>query len=126
MTEARSWIDFENAELSAREQCRLLGIQRSAIDDEPQSDTEENLQFMRRMDEEHLKHPARSSTQKVDFSEDQGFHGPWGHPAMTHEWPWGHPAMTRECVQPGCRGLMETVPSGLLDGHRYWVSTLRK
>ena len=75
----------------------------------------ENLQFMRRMDEEHLKHPARSSTQMVDFSEDQGFHT-----------PWGHPAMTRECVQPGCRGFTETVPSGLLDGHRYSVSTLRK
>ena len=73
MTEARSWIDFENGDLSVREQCRLLGIQRSSIYYEPQSETEENLQFMRLMDEEHLKHPARGSRQMVDFLEDQGF-----------------------------------------------------
>ena len=73
MTEARSWIDFENAELSVREQSRLLGIHRSNIYYEPQPETEENLQFMRLMDEEHLKHPARGSRQMIDFLEDQGF-----------------------------------------------------
>ncbi len=30
VTEARSWIDFENPQLSVREQCRLLGIHRSS------------------------------------------------------------------------------------------------
>lgn len=73
MTEARSWIDFGNPELSVREQCRVLGIQRSSIYYEPQLETEENLQFMRLMDEEHLRHPARGSRQLVDFLEDQGF-----------------------------------------------------
>lgn len=73
MTEARTWIDFENAELSVREQCRLLGIHRSSIYYDPQPETEENLQFMRLMDEEHLKHPARGSRQMIDFLEDQGF-----------------------------------------------------
>lgn len=73
MTEARAWIDFGNPELSVREQCRLLGIQRSSIYYEPQPETEENLQFMRLMDEEHLRHPARGSRQMVDFLEDHGF-----------------------------------------------------
>lgn len=73
MSEARSWIDFENADLSVREQCRLLGIQRSAIYYEPQPETAENLQLMRLMDEEHLKHPARGSRQMVDYLEDEGF-----------------------------------------------------
>ena len=73
MTEARSWIDYENNHLSVREQCRLLGIQRSSIYYEPQPETEENLQLMRLMDEEHLRHPARGSRQLVDFLEDQGF-----------------------------------------------------
>lgn len=73
MTEARKWIDFENTELSVREQCRLLGIHRSNIYFEPQPETEENLQFMRLMDEEHLRHPARGSRQMIDFLEDQGF-----------------------------------------------------
>lgn len=73
MSEARTWIDYENTELSVREQCRLLGIHRSNIYFEPQPETKENLQFMRLMDEEHLKHPARGSRQMVDFLEDQGF-----------------------------------------------------
>jgi putative transposase len=73
VTEARSWIDFENVDLSVREQCRLLGIHRSSIYYEPQPETEQNLQFMRLMDEEHLKHPARGSRQMIDFLEDQGF-----------------------------------------------------
>ena len=73
VTEARSWIDFENPQLSVREQCRLLGIHRSNIYYDPQPETEENLQFMRLMDEEHLKHPARGSRQMMDFLEDQGF-----------------------------------------------------
>lgn len=62
MTEARSWVDFENADLSVREQCRLLGIHRSSIYYEPQPETEENLQFMRLMDEEHLKQAFEQST----------------------------------------------------------------
>jgi putative transposase len=73
VTEARTWIDFENTDLSVREQCRLLGIHRSNIYFDPQPETEENLQFMRLMDEEHLRHPARGSRQMIDFLEDQGF-----------------------------------------------------
>jgi len=73
VSEARTWIDFENTELSVREQCRLLGIHRSNVYFEPQPETEENLYFMRLMDEEHLKHPARGSRQMIDFLEDQGF-----------------------------------------------------
>jgi putative transposase len=73
VTEARTWIDFENDELSVREQCRLLGIQRSSIYYEPQPETEENLQLMRLIDEEHLTHPARGSRQMVGFLESQGF-----------------------------------------------------
>lgn len=55
-----------------REQCRLLGFQRSAIYYEPQPETQENLRIMRLMDEEHLRHPARGSRQMIDFLEDQG------------------------------------------------------
>jgi transposase InsO family protein len=73
VTEARQWIEFGNPDLSVREQCRILGIQRSSIYYDPQPETEENLQFMRLMDEEHLRHPARGSRQMVDFLEDQGF-----------------------------------------------------
>jgi putative transposase len=70
--EARSWIDWEHGELSIREQCRLLGLHRRNLYYEPARESEENLQLMRLIDEEHLRHPARGSRQMVDFLEDQG------------------------------------------------------
>lgn len=72
VAEARAWIDFDHEQLSVREQCRLLGFQRSGIYYEPQPESAENLRIMRLMDEEHLRHPARGSRQMVDFLEDQG------------------------------------------------------
>lgn len=58
--------------LSVREQCRLLGFQRSGIYYEPQPETVENLQIMRLLDEEHMRHPASGSRQLVDFLEGRG------------------------------------------------------
>ena len=55
-----------------REQCRLLGFHRSGIYYDPQPETQENLRIMRRMDEEHLRHPARGSRQMIDFLEEEG------------------------------------------------------
>jgi putative transposase len=51
----------------------LLGIHRSNIYYEPASESPENLQLMRRIDEEHLRHPARGSRQMVDHLEDLGW-----------------------------------------------------
>ena len=61
MSEARRWIDFDNPELSIREQCRLLGLHRSSVYYEAAPESEENLRMMRLMDEEHLRRPARGS-----------------------------------------------------------------
>lgn len=72
MSEARGWIDFENEELSIREQCRLLGLHRSNVYYDPVPESAENLRLMRLMDEEHLRRPARGSRQMVDFLGDQG------------------------------------------------------
>lgn len=72
MDEARSWIDYDNPDLSIREQCRLLGIQRSSIYYEPLPESKENLKLMRLMDEEHMRHPARGSRQMVDHLLDKG------------------------------------------------------
>lgn len=72
MSEARSWIDFDHAELSVREQCRLLGIHRSNVYYEPVPESKENLRLMRLMDEEHLRRPYRGSRQMVDFLRDEG------------------------------------------------------
>lgn len=72
MSEARSWIDFDSAGLSVRQQCRLLGIHRSSAYYQPQPESGENLELMRLMDEEHLRHPARGSRQMKDLLEDRG------------------------------------------------------
>lgn len=67
MSEARRWIDFDNADLSIRQQCRLLGLHRSNVYYEPAPETEFNLKLMRLMDEEHMTRPAKGSRQMVDF-----------------------------------------------------------
>ena len=72
MSEARSWIDFDNPDLSIRQQCRLLGLHRSNVYYEPAPETELNLQLMRLMDEEHLRYPAKGSRQLVDFLKRSG------------------------------------------------------
>lgn len=72
MSEARRWVDFDNADLSIREQCRLLGLHRSNIYYQPAPETVENLWLMRLIDEEHLRRPARGSRQMVDYLKDQG------------------------------------------------------
>jgi putative transposase len=70
--EARSWIDFDDPNLSVREQCRLLGLHRSNVYYDPVPETAENLALMRLLDEEHLRRPARGSRQLVDFLRDEG------------------------------------------------------
>lgn len=72
VNEARSWIDYDNPEISVREQCRILGFQRSGIYYEPQPETPQNLRIMRLLDEEHLRHPASGSRQLINFLEGEG------------------------------------------------------
>ncbi len=72
VSEARSWIDYDNTEISVREQCRVLGFHRSGIYYDPQPETPENLRIMRLLDEEHLRHPASGSRQLIDFLEGEG------------------------------------------------------
>ncbi len=73
VNEARGWIDFDNPDLSIREQCRLLGLHRSNLYYDPAPESTENLLLMRLMDEEHLRRPNRGSRQMVDFLNDEGY-----------------------------------------------------
>ena len=50
-------IDFGSSQLSIRRQCELLGLNRSSYYYEPALETIENLQLMRRIDEQYLKTP---------------------------------------------------------------------
>ncbi len=73
VNEARRWIDFDNPDLSIRQQCRLLGLHRSNVYYDPAPESAENLYLMRLMDEEHLRRPNRGSRQMVDFLSDEGY-----------------------------------------------------
>jgi putative transposase len=50
-------VDPGSSQLSIRRQCELLGLNRSSYDYEPARETIENLQLMRRIDEQYLKTP---------------------------------------------------------------------
>ncbi len=50
-------IDLEHERISLRRQCQLLGLHRSGLYYEPQSETLENLELMRLLDEQYTKCP---------------------------------------------------------------------
>ena len=50
-------IEPKNTQLSIRRQCELLGLNRASYYHEPATETTENLQLMRRIDEQYLKTP---------------------------------------------------------------------
>ena len=54
-------------DLSQRRQCELLGINRSNLFYKRVEEKSENLEIMRLMDEEHLRHPAKGVEQMLDF-----------------------------------------------------------
>src|SRR5947209_220232 len=53
----RSQVDWSEENLSVRQQCELLGLNRSTVYYTPAEETEENLCLMRRIDEQYLKTP---------------------------------------------------------------------
>ena len=50
-------MEWEDSALSVRQQCELLGLNRSTAYYAPAGETEENLCLMRRIDEQYLKTP---------------------------------------------------------------------
>ena len=59
--------------LSISKQCEILDISRSAHYYTPKGESEENLQMMRKMDEEHIGHPEKGVIQMTDFLLDEGY-----------------------------------------------------
>lgn len=62
-----------NEKLSIRHQCELIGVNRSSIYYHPHGESDENLEIMRKMDQEHLTHPTYGVLQMQDFLEQEGF-----------------------------------------------------
>jgi len=70
--ESLKGIERGHESLSVRRQCDLLGIHRSQFDDEPVPETEENLELMRRLDEQYLKTPFWGSRNMTVFLQKKG------------------------------------------------------
>ncbi len=65
-------IESENSQLSIRRQCELLGLNRSSFYYEPAKETIENLQLMRRIDEQYLKTPFFGSRRMAIWLASEG------------------------------------------------------
>jgi putative transposase len=53
--------------MSKRQQCQLLGLNRSSLYYKPTGDKPEDLKLMRIMDEEYLDHPTTGVLGMVEF-----------------------------------------------------------
>jgi len=63
---------MSSAQLSIRQQCRLLGVSRSALYREPAGESAANLAFMRLIDEQYLRTPFFGSRQMTHWLRRQG------------------------------------------------------
>ncbi len=63
----------DNERISIRNQCELLGINRSGIYYEPKEESAENLSIMNALDKEHLQHPTHGVLQLQDYLFTLGF-----------------------------------------------------
>jgi putative transposase len=65
-------IEADHAELSVRRQCELVGLNRSSWYYQPATETAENLELMRRIDEEYTAHPFLGSRRMTTWLVSQG------------------------------------------------------
>ena len=69
----RALIDPRHESLSIRRQCELLDLPRSTFYYLPATETEENLRFMRLLDEQYLKTPFWGSRNMTTWLRQEGF-----------------------------------------------------
>jgi len=75
VTDKITCIDSGNPNLSVSRQCELLGLSRSSYyrSGHPAFESNENLELMRLIDEEFLKHPFYGSRKMRDYLRRRGF-----------------------------------------------------
>jgi putative transposase len=69
----RMAIETQSAAISIRRQCQLLGVSRSSFYSDPKGESEENLLFMRLIDEQYLRTPFFGSRQMTHWLRRQGY-----------------------------------------------------
>ncbi len=71
MSDKRSCVEPESCGLSIVRQCELLGLPRSTYYYELATESVENLELMRRLDEQYLKTPFRRPSLEIRDSPRQ-------------------------------------------------------
>ena len=66
-------IEPNHRRLSVRRQCELIGLSRSSYYREPKTETEENLELMKLIDEEYTRHPFYGTRKMRDFLQRKGY-----------------------------------------------------
>ena len=68
----RGWVKPDSV-YSIRRQCRLAGVSRSGFYYKPVPESNENLQLMRLIDEQYMRHPEFGYPRMTDWLRDQGY-----------------------------------------------------
>jgi len=68
----RPLVERNNAEISVRRQCELLGVNRSGLYYEPVGESEENFLLMRLLDEQYTRTPFYGSRKMTEWLATQG------------------------------------------------------
>ena len=61
------------SKVSIQKQCKILGLSRTAHYYKPKGESEENLQIMKKIDKEHIEHPAKGVVGMTDFLLENNF-----------------------------------------------------
>lgn len=72
MSEMKTYI-AENEKISIRKQCELLDVNRSNVYKKAVGESDENLEIMRKLDENYLNHPTHGVLQMQDYLMLLGF-----------------------------------------------------
>lgn len=72
LEEKRTMIDANHPKLSIRNQCRLLGLNRSNLYYEAKEESQENVYLMRLLDEEYTRHPFKGVRRMVVYLREFG------------------------------------------------------
>ena len=73
VSEKRTCIDPAHQQLSVSRQCELISLPRSSYyRPKPQGESPENLELMRLIDEEYMRHPFYGARKMVDWLRTQG------------------------------------------------------
>jgi putative transposase len=70
--EKRQMIDTHHTQLSIRQQCQLIGLNRSNVYYEPTGESEYNLLLMKLLDEEYTLHPFKGVIKMVEYLKELG------------------------------------------------------